>query len=38
MHDVWFIQQGVRPIEGSTHVDCIAADTIYLNMYLHIYV
>ena len=20
MHDVWFIQQGVRPIEGSTHV------------------
>ena len=36
--DVWFIQQGVKPIEGSTLLDCIAADTNYLNISLHIYV
>ena len=34
--DAWFIQQVVRPIEGST-LDCIAADTNYLNIYSHIY-
>ena len=33
--DAWFIQQVVRPIEGSI-LDFIAADTNY-NIYSHIY-
>ena len=36
--DVWFNQQGVKLIEGSKPLDCIAADTNYLNISLDIYV
>ena len=36
--DAWFIQQGVGPIDSLIHLDCIAIDTSYLNIYSHIYV
>ena len=38
--DAWFMQQGVRPIDGSTHVRLyyIHADSNYFNIYSHIYV
>ena len=36
--NAWFIQDGITPIDAFTNIDCIAADTNYMNIYSHIYV